>query len=892
MVPDAAPAAQAPQAQQAQPQGFDSLVDDSQAQQNQYGTPEQQRTAAVEGLGRGFAGPLATYAEKHIYRIPEKDIRGRQEANPVTAGVGEGVGLLGGAITGTGEAAALEAVGKGATELAGLSAPATYASRVGSSIVKNAAEMAAYQSQDEVGKMILDDPDAGAQSAISNIGLAAVLGGGAGGFITGAVSPLWSATVGSKGAQGLKALVSRIGGIEGEEAAGKAAGLAEKAGVELPPEVSSVINDMPMARENHSILSQDDSSMAGRAYQDKLHKLDSELGAKTAEALGKTPEDILNVPEKNHYETGQNAGMTLHDELKPTVSDINSRYEATTNSFKQKPTYEVIPQIADELAQKTISEGWAKSSDESNHKLVEKVLGKLSDWNTVNDLKLEISNLYRPYDAPDFKAAMEVKKILTKGMESAIEKSMGPQELKSYSQLRQNYAQLMSHLEDLDTHLHVGKWNGPGTFLEALKEKANQKGENLLSNMTGKNNAALLDTLQSHPKTLAAISEHYKDSLVRDATKNTNPGELIKTNRLLKGIENLSPQQKALVTTPAQQERLEAINSIKDNLNDPKHNFSNTARTLRKHAAGAVSPLSLLAVLMGHGDAGILSYLGSLGFNEVRPGLKLATMKMLGSTKPVDAAGFSAAAKFFGAATAGGKVLSTASENVFKPGLKVLNTSQQPSAISLDKLDKLVASNDADHNNKLMASAEDGKLGHYMPDHQTALTGSSMQALEYLRQLKPKTEPTSPLGTSIKASPAEETRYNRALTIAQQPAVVLQHVKDGTIQPSDISDLNTMYPALYKQLSQKVSNDMMDAKSKGVQIPYNTRMGVSLFLGQPLDPSMQPQSILAAQPKPQQAPQQPNQPMKDRKGKSAIDKLSKDYKTQGQAAESDRSNRD
>jgi hypothetical protein len=75
---------------------------------------------------------------------------------------------------------------------------------------------------------------------------------------------------------------------------------------------------------------------------------------------------------------------------------------------------------------------------------------------------------------------------------------------------------------------------------------------------------------------------------------------------------------------------------------------------------------------------------------------------------------------------------------------------------------------------------------------------------------------------------------------------------------------------------------------------YKARMGLSLFLGTPLDNTMTPQSIMAAQPKPQQGPQQP--PAPKGKGKGSPSKMSNKSsnlaKTADQAAETDRSDRD
>jgi len=880
---------------QADASNFDPESFINNAQQSQYGTPGQQTLAGIEGVARGVAGPLATAVEKYAYRIPEENIRGRQEANPITAGAGEAAGLVGGALTGIGEAAVLEKIGKGAAEAAGLGKAASYSARVGSSIVKNAAEMAAYQGGDEITKAILDDPNAGAQSAIANMGLATAIGGVGGGLMTGVASPLWNATIGTKVNDGLKALVSRWGGIEGEAGGGlsKAEDLATRAGVEVPGEIGAVLNDQPMARESHSVLSQDDSSMAGRAYQKKLQDLDAQLGIRTAEALGRSPDDILNIAEKNSYETGQNLGNTLHDELKPVVDDINNRYDTITEKFKSKPNSAgVLREIADNLSQKAIQEGWAKSSEDANIKRIEKILSKLPEQTTIADLKNEISNLYVPFDAPDARAVSEARKILTNGIESSIAEHMGAEELANYGQLRKDYALLSNHLEDLDQHLHVGKWNGPKTFLEALKEKANSKGETLLSNMAGKNNAALLENLRSHPNTLEAISNHYKDEAIRAGTKRTMPGELLNTNALLDNVNKLSPQQKSLIATPEQHAKIEAVHAIKEGLKDPNHNFSNTARTLRKQMHGAVSPLSLIAILMGHGEAGILSYISSLGLNEVRPGMRLALLKFLGSAKPVDAAGFAAASQYFTAAQKGAKVLSTAAENVFKPGSQVLMTSQMPTSAELAHLDKLVASDDSKTTNKIMDAAKNGHVGHYLPEQQTALTQGSIQALQYLKGLKPDNPVNSPLDVKIPPTPSQEARYQRALEIAQQPAIVLKRVKDGTIQLSDLQDLNGMYPALYPQLAQKLSNEMITAKDNGVTIPYKTRVGVSLFLGQALDTSMQPASILAAQPQPKMPPQPVGPKISNKRGTSTLGKSNASYRTPNQAAAADRANRD
>jgi hypothetical protein len=160
--------------------------------------------------------------------------------------------------------------------------------------------------------------------------------------------------------------------------------------------------------------------------------------------------------------------------------------------------------------------------------------------------------------------------------------------------------------------------------------------------------------------------------------------------------------------------------------------------------------------------------------------------------------------------------------------------------------------------------------------------------MQYLAQLKPHPQFISPLDKTMPVDPIAQARYNRALDIANNPAIVLQHIKDGTLKVTDIQDLKTMYPAVYQGIVQKVSNSM--AENRG-SIPYKTRIGLSLLVGQPVDSSMSPNAIRSAQPLPK-SPQSPQPTTKNKKGTSSLGKSNKQYMTPGQASEEDRSSRD
>jgi hypothetical protein len=81
---------------------------------------------------------------------------------------------------------------------------------------------------------------------------------------------------------------------------------------------------------------------------------------------------------------------------------------------------------------------------------------------------------------------------------------------------------------------------------------------------------------------------------------------------------------------------------------------------------------------------------------------------------------------------------------------------------------------------------------------------------------------------------------------------------------------------------------MTDFMNKDGVVPYKTRIGLSMFLAQPLDSTMSPMSIMAAQPIPKQPPMPQQGKTKGSKSSPALQKMSQGYATPGQAREAHR----
>lgn len=158
-----------------------------------YSTPTEQIKTGLEGAGVALTGGLSTGAERAMGVDPE-DIRNRRETNPGVHTVGELGGLAASAfIPGYGEANILREAGEGTAAALGLGAEgAGLASRVAGGAVQGAVENALFQTGDEVSKLLSSDPNQSVESAVSEVGLSALIGAGVGAPL-GAVSPLWKA---------------------------------------------------------------------------------------------------------------------------------------------------------------------------------------------------------------------------------------------------------------------------------------------------------------------------------------------------------------------------------------------------------------------------------------------------------------------------------------------------------------------------------------------------------------------------------------------------------------------------------------------------------------------------------------------------------------------------
>jgi hypothetical protein len=253
---------------------------------------------------------------------------------------------------------------------------------------------------------------------------------------------------------------------------------------------------------------------------------------------------------------------------------------------------------------------------------------------------------------------------------------------------------------------------------------------------------------------------------------------------------------------------------------------------------------------------------------------------------PTVATSFKAATDYVAAVARGETALNKVSKSVFNVSSVKAAQEIGPNVKDNEKLAKMVEKIQV--NPDIMLN-KDNHIQHYMPEHAMVLNETVGRVVGYLNTLRPDTDKRAPLDSKIVPSAAQKAKYDQALTIANDPLSVIAKIPTGRISSSEILAFATMYPGLYLRTKQKLTDEMVTAVHKGKLIPYKTRLGLSLFMAEPLDSTMKPESIQATQPTAQQPQQASNQSPKGSKSSPALQKMSSMYQTPGQSREAHKS---
>lgn len=802
-----------------------------------FGTTSEQIKTALEGAASASTFGLSTQIQKNLGANPE-DILARREENPGSHMLGQMAGLGVGMLTGSGEAAILEKLGAGVAAKASAAMAPGAASRIGSQAAKAVTENMLFQMGDEASKAFVSDPNQSVQSAITEVGLAGVLGGAFGAGL-GSAGELWKIGPGKNLESLMTAMKNKSSGLPSE--------LKTAANIDIAPEVEAALGGGEYAKKAADAL-MDSGSNRGDKFRSKVGEFHDNVNKALPEALGRTEDDILNIVNESKYEAGKQVQDTLSKALDERIKPISEQYEKFNERFKSAVLNESDKtDIANKVADLINTEGLGKGPNEGALKLANKVLEQLPMQESAQDLRKYVQGLYSaaPFGSEAYQVGKQIRSILNNANESVVSRmaaDAGADTFSAFERTQKEYSSFKGLLEELNDRLHVGREgkSGAGGFIGALKSMEPEK---VMQRLNLKNDVSLQTMLSNtFPEVAELAKKQELNNLIRKSMHAS--GERLDAKKLFKQIDALSPELRSYLINSDSSARLQAIKELV-NRAPTGINTSKTATALDKmwkHVPASAGGMAGLLLGKSAIAGWLLGEASHWVGREAPDAVRLAMLKFIGSGESISGPGFKAAVEMASATLKGEAKMNKAVKAVFKAGSMpaIASVTQQ----DRDKLDKQIS--------HLMANQEDamgigGHTGHYLPDHGAAMGLASARAVSYLASLKPDTTPKNPLDKPRVLSAVEKGNYNRALDIAQNPAVVLEDIKNGTLNQLDVKHLRSMYPELYANMANKLNQQMIDAVHNGTEIPYKTKQSLSLFLGQALDSSFTQQSIASNQ---------------------------------------------
>jgi hypothetical protein len=178
------------------------------------------------------------------------------------------------------------------------------------------------------------------------------------------------------------------------------------------------------------------------------------------------------------------------------------------------------------------------------------------------------------------------------------------------------------------------------------------------------------------------------------------------------------------------------------------------------------------------------------------------------------------------------------------------------------------------------------RMSGVFPEQGMLLGAAKGRVNNYLNSIRPqKVQAKLPFDDHVPDKHKEKS-YNRALDLANKPLSIMDHVKNGTLSPEDMSHMKGLYPEMLNHLQKKVTERLTKAQMENEKPPAKVRQSLSLFMGAALESNITPQSIQAAQSAfmANKAPaQQPEKPAPISKT-SKLSKMGASYRTPEQAA--------
>lgn len=798
---------------------YQSLLD-----YTKYSAPGEQLKTGIEGAASAIAPGISTVIAEQL-GIPAEEQLARRETNPIANISGQIAGLAAGTLAGVGAPGLIAKVAAPGVRAA------TALGRIGSAATQAAIENAIFQSGDEITKKFLNDPDQSVETALTDIGFAAALGGGLGAAFKGG-GELWDITAGKS----INTFLDKVSAAN----TGKSA-IEDELGIAMSPEARAYTSGNKTAENIGGNLIESESK-SGMALREEVDSIRQGLKTSTLETLGRTEDDLANLADVSKAETGVEFKKQLESVVKQKIEPIEAAYNKFDNQFK-KAAIDATERdaTANSINQLIVDNGLLKGPNESALKLAQKVLTQLDNQATAADLRAYAQGLrdVAPYGSENYQIGKQLRSAIEDLQEKTVEKAASGTSLFSQFKATQaEYRNFKNLLGELNDRLHLGREakSGKTGFLNALKDMEPEK---IASRLKLREDTQLQQLLaKEFPELNQIVQKQEMNNLIRSSL--TAERDAVDIKKLAKELFKLQPELRGQLLNEQQLAKLKSLEDIQAKLPKRK-NPSGTAGVLKsmQNSGNAISIAT--GIISGNILAGIGAHIMQKAVGKAHEGANLAMLRFLGTDAKISARGFAGLAELAQKFINGEKKLTKATKGVFGASDAIPKASEVNTAKVRKAVNELSMSPE-----KMLDMQNDS--AYYAPEHGASIAKTLSRNVAYLNTLRPKTPQLAPLSNKLVASKEEEQRYENALIIAEQPLTALNGVKSGRVTMETLADLQAMHPALMANMQEKLMNEMTAMVAKGQQIPYQTKIGLSIFMGQPLDASLRQQNIQAAQP--------------------------------------------
>lgn len=145
---------------------------------------------------------------------------------------------------------------------------------------------------------------------------------------------------------------------------------------------------------------------------------------------------------------------------------------------------------------------------------------------------------------------------------------------------------------------------------------------------------------------------------------------------------------------------------------------------------------------------------------------------------------------------------------------------------------------------QVLSNFDQGGVNNFAPNLAPHLASAATSAVSFLKSKLPN-KGNGLFEDNSEPSRADKSKflaYHRAVT---DPVSVIDDMKQGRLSSIQLESLKTVYPDLHEEMKGKIISHLADMQAGGKKLDYSQRNVLSMFLGQPLDSTMTPQSAQA-----------------------------------------------